>query len=435
MKPSYYNVFFPFEDQYILFNTLRGSIFVVDDEIKHLLENNEISALDEEYTTAFTDNGILVEEELNEQDAYKLLYERSKYNTDSTTLHVITTYNCNLACIYCYEGKGELEHKAMDEKTTSCAIQFIKNMTENNSSKSVGIELFGGEPLLNMPMNLYVAQELHQWCEETDRYFSVNAITNGTLSTEQNVNDLARYHCSFLVTLDGPQEIHDQRRVYKNGKGTFDDIMEGLYRVKDENLGIMIRINVDETNRNHIVSLFEFLKDEGLNNAVISIKPVFNTSPACLSYSFCMPDLEGLRVVNDLYTAARKLNFRTEDPEKPSPQGACSAQRVSYFTIDPYLRLFKCAILPPYEKNSVGTVNMEDANPVFNHVHIDFMSRDPLFLDTCSSCQLMPVCRGGCPVEIYETQGTTHGYVCRKPGFMETMQENLIRLVKRDIKE
>ncbi len=431
MKPSYYNMFFPFEDKYILFNTLRGSIFVVDDEIKTLLENNDVSALGKEYKTAFTDNGVLVKEELNEQDAYKIMYERSKYSTDSTALHVITTYKCNLACIYCYEGKGELEHKSMDKKTTSCAIQFIKNLTENNSSKSVGIELFGGEPLLNMPMNLYVAKELHQWCEETGRYFSVNAITNGTLSTEQNVSDLAQYHCSFLVTLDGPQEIHDQRRVYKNGKGTFNDIMEGLYRVRDENLGIMIRINVDESNKNHIVPLFEFLKDEGLNKATISIKPVFNTSPACLSYSYCMPDVEGLKVVNDLYTAARKLNFRTEDPEKPSPQGACSAQRISYFTIDPYLRLFKCAILPPYEKNAVGTVSMEDAQPVFNHVHVDFLSRDPLSLDKCSSCQLMPVCRGGCPVEIYETQGTTHGYVCRESGFLETMRENLTQVVKK----
>ncbi|MBU7027892.1 MAG: hypothetical protein HXS48_13230, partial [Theionarchaea archaeon] len=48
MKASYYNVFFPFEDNYILFNTLRGTIFVVDSEIKTLLEKNEVSSLTEE---------------------------------------------------------------------------------------------------------------------------------------------------------------------------------------------------------------------------------------------------------------------------------------------------------------------------------------------------------------------------------------------------
>ncbi|KYK28048.1 MAG: hypothetical protein AYK19_06240 [Theionarchaea archaeon DG-70-1] len=431
MKASYYNVFFPFEDNYILFNTLRGTIFVVDSEIKTLLEKNEVSSLTEEYREAFTANGLIIEDALNEQDAYRLMYEGSKYNTVATTLHVITTYACNLACIYCYEGKGELEHKTMDEKTTHCAIQFIKDLTENNNSKSLGIELFGGEPLLNIPMNLLVAQELRKWCEENGKHFSINAITNGTLSTDKTVEDLAEYHCSFLVTLDGPKEIHDKRRIYKNGSGTFDDIMEGLYRVRDAHLGIMIRINVDEANKDRVVSLFEFLKDNDLNRVVISIKPVFNTSPACLSYGYCMPDLEGLRVVNDLYSVARAMNFRTEDPIKPSPQGACSAQKISYFTIDPYLRLFKCAILPPYEKNSVGTVSMEDSKPVFNRVNIDFLSRDPLAQDKCRTCKLVPVCRGGCPVEIYETQGTTHGYVCREPGFLETMKENLITFVKK----
>jgi uncharacterized protein len=431
MKASYYNVFFPFEDQYILFNTLRGSIFVVDDEIKNFLEKNEVFSLSEEYKDIFTNNGIIVEDQLNEQDAYKLMYERSKYNTASTSLHVITTYNCNLACTYCYEGKGEIECKTADEKTAHCAIQFIKNLTENNNSESLHIELFGGEPLLNMPINLLVVKKLSTWCQENNKNFSVNAITNGTLSTEKNVEDLAQYNCSFLVTLDGPKEIHDRRRIYKNGSGTFDDIIEGLHRVRDLDLGLMIRINVDEANKEHIIPLFEYLKDNDLSNVVISIKSVFKISPACLSYSYCMPDMEGKRVVTSLYTVARSMGFRAEDPEKPSPLGACSAQKASYFTIDPYLRLFKCAILPPYEKNCVGTVSIKDANPMFNHVNIDFLSRDPMIIEPCSTCKLVPVCRGGCPAEIYGVRNTTHGYVCRKPGLYETLKENLMSVIKK----
>ncbi len=431
MKPSYYNVFFPFGDQYILFNTLRGSIFVVDAEIRNCLEKGEISSLTDEYTQLFQNNGIIIEQELNEQDSYKLMYEGSKYNTVSTALHFITTYQCNLACVYCYEGKGELYHKSMDKETAKCAVQFIKNQVQNNNSRSLGIELFGGEPLLNMSVNLIAAEQLREWCEETNIHFSINAITNGTLSTLQNVEDLAQYKSSFLVTLDGPKEIHDKRRIYKNGKGTFDDIVEGLYRVRDSHLGIMIRINADEVNKDHIVFLFEFLKDNGLSNVVISIKPVFNTSPACLSYGYCMPDLEGLKVINDLYTVARKMNFKTEEAEKPSPQGACSAQRMAYFAIDPYLRLFKCAILPPYEKNCVGTVSRENFTPIFNHVNVDFLSRDPLTFEECRMCELMPICRGGCPAEVYDVKGTTHGNICRKQGMYDTLKENLTNFVKR----
>ena len=431
MKASYYNVFFPFEDKYILFNTLRGPIFVVDSEVKGLLEKNDVASLSDEYREVFTDTGIIVKDDLNEQDAYKVMYESSKYEKTSTALHVITTYACNLACIYCYEGKGELESKSMDENTTKVAIQFIKNLTMNNNSKFLQIELFGGEPMLNMPMDLLVTKELSKWCGENGIQFVVDTITNGTLLTEKNVEDLAQYDSSFLVTLDGPKEIHDKRRIYKNKKGTFDDIMEGLHRIRDLGLRTMIRINVDEINKDQVVPLFEVLKDEGLNKAVISIKPVFNTSPACLSYGFCMPDVRSLQIVNDFYAVARKMNFRTEDPEKPIPQGACNAQRAAYFTIDPHLRLFKCAILPPYEKNAVGTVSMEDAAPVFNSVHVDFMSRDPLALEECSTCQLVTICRGGCPVEVYDTQETTHGCACRKDGMYDTIEENLKSFVQK----
>ncbi|MBU6997658.1 MAG: radical SAM protein [Theionarchaea archaeon] len=427
MKPSYYNCLFPFKNMYILFNSLRGAIFVVDEEVKTVLETGNLEALGD-LEDGFKKSGIIVEDNLNEQDMYSMTYNGSKYNALSTSLHVITTYACNLSCVYCYEGKGELEHKVMDEKTSNRAIQFIKDLTDSYNSKALGIELFGGEPLLNMPINEGIVGDLSRWCEEGGLDFSVNAITNGTLCSEENVETLGQYGCSFLVTVDGPEKVHDQRRVYKNGKGTFRDIMEGLYRIRDNDLGTMIRINVDEGNKNDIVALFEELKGGGLDKVIISIKPVFNTSPACMSYGYCMPDVEGLGIVNELYAVARKMGFRAEEPERPTPQGACSAQRASYFTIDPHLRLFKCAILPPYEKNAVGVVN-DEGRAVFNYVNVDFMSRDPVMLDECRKCRIVPVCRGGCPAEVYETQGTTHGYVCRKSGFYKMLEENLKRFV------
>lgn len=431
MKASYYNIFFPFNGNYILFNTLEGSIFVVDSEIKRFLEKKEISSLDEELALVFIDNGIIIEDELNEQDAYKMLYERSKYITNLIDVEVATTYECNLACIYCYEGKGELEHKRMNKKTAKCVIKFIQQLAENNNSTALRADLFGGEPLLNMPVNRIIAKELSKWCEENNKDFFMDAITNGTLTTEKVVEELTQYNCRFLVVVDGPKEIHDQRRIYKNGKGTFDDIIDGLHRVVDYGLGIQLRINVDKANKDHVVPFFEFLKEEGLANVTISIIPVFNTSPACQSYSYCMPDIEGLIMVNRLNSIARSMNFRIVDPEKPSPHGACDAQKCSHFVIDPYLRLFKCNILLPFEKNAVGSINPDNSEAVFNYMNVDFMSWNPLDTDECRRCRLVPVCRGGCNVEVFEKQGTTHGYICRKQATYETLRENLTSFVRR----
>lgn len=150
-----------------------------------------------------------------------------------------------------------------------------------------------------------------------------------------------------------------------------------------------------------------------------------------------MPDLEGSLVTDHLYNVAKSMGITTEKKEKPPPQGACRAQKFSNFIIDPYLRLFKCNILLPFEKNAVGVINPEDSEPLFNHVNVDFMSRDPLAVHECKMCKLVPVCRGGCLVEIFETQGTTHGYVCRKQAIHETLQEDLTSFAgkTRQVKE
>ena len=345
-----------------------------------------------------------------------------------TTVHIATTYACNLACVYCYEGKGTLEQKCMDERGANCSVKFIKDLAEP-SSTPLRIGLFGGEPLLNMPINLMIAKELSKWCEEHNKEFHLTALTNGTLSTEKNVEDLAQYDCDFVVNIDGPRNVHDQRRIFKNGKGSFDDIIDGLHRVAEHGLQIVIRVNVDKTNKDRIVPLFEFLKDEGLTDVVLIIKSVFNTSPACSSYSYCMSDIEDQVVVNHLYKIAKAMNFKIGKQTKLSPQGACLAQQASYFTIDPYLRLFKCNLLLPFEKNAVGIIDPESSKPLYNQLYIDFLSRDPLALDECRECTLIPLCRGGCLAEALETKGTTYTHVCRKSGIIKVLEEDLIRFV------
>jgi uncharacterized protein len=47
------------------------------------------------------------------------------------------------------------------------------------------------------------------------------------------------------ITIDGPQKIHDQRRILKNkASGTFEKIVENILHAPAE-LQIMLRVNVD----------------------------------------------------------------------------------------------------------------------------------------------------------------------------------------------
>lgn len=429
MKQSFYNLFFPLGNQVILYNALGGAILIIDEEMKKILEGDDLSSLDGEYRTLFVENGILIDEDEDELDMVHSLYEESKYDAVTTTFHVIPTYKCNLSCTYCDEGKGHSITASMDTEAAQRCSQFITGLTEENYSKALAVELFGGEPLLNMPINSILAESLKAWCEEHSKLFFLIAITNGTLFIPEIVETLAQYGCSFIVPVDGPKQIHDQRRMYKTGEGTFDHILKGVQRVVDSGLEVKLRITTDATNTESMTDFFDTLRDAGLGSVNLSFKQSFKTSPACMASTYCIPYGEGLKAVNELRSMAQSMNFSVEQAEEPSLPGACPAQKIGYFTVDPYLNLYKCAILPPDTKNAVGYIDTE-GTACFNELYSDFFSRDLVSLQGCQACTLLPACRGGCPAEIYNNSGTTHGTVCRKSEITQTVRETVVHYVR-----
>jgi uncharacterized protein len=427
VKPSSYNVFFPFDGKFILFNTRRGSIFLVDSNVKDVLEKNEISSLEKKYMEPFKDTGILIDEDMDERDSIAHLYAASRSDTRSLDVHIIPTYQCNLSCVGCHMKAG----KSMDNQGAACTVQFIKDLGEQYNSDAVRIDLFGGEPLLNMPVSLLLAEELSRWCEETGKRFSLSVSTNGTLLVPETIEELAPYTCRILTTLEGPQKIHDQRRVHKSGKGSFHDIIQGLHRVCDYGMEAAIKIRVDEATKDYIAALFAFLKDENLHRVKTSLSLVDTTPSFCGWNTYCVPD-EAVSLIDfKLFAAARAMNVNIVQPDELSLRGVCSAQRISYFTVDPFLRLYKCPVLPPAEEYAVGALSAYDGSPGFNQIHDDILSRNPLEIDGCTTCRFLPVCGGGCAALALKTSGDAHGKVCKKSALCTMVQNSLIAAIQQ----
>lgn len=418
MKVSQYNLFFPFDGEYILFNTLGGSVFRVDSELKEVLESNELSSLDEECIRVFQDNGIIADDDVDERDQVALMMNRVRHDATTFVAHIIVTFENNVSHTYWKE-----EGKHMDEEGAACVIEFIKDQAMHNHSTALDLEIMGGEPLLNMPAVLKIARELSAWCRKTDKKLFLKIFTNGTLLTSEHARSLAMYKCEVLVPVKGPQEIHDQRMTYTNGKGTFHDIVEGLHRLTDCNVKTVVIIHIDEENKNHIISLLEFLRDNNLNTVSIAFRPSFREPPT-LRCASCIPD-EGIsQTLMQLADAASAMNFPIDEQKKPFPR--CFAHKIHYFTIDPCMRLFKCFTLFPSEKNCVGVIDPHDFKPTFNRLNIDFLSRDPVLMEECRNCKLLPVCYSGCPAHILETEGTVLKPSCNKSAVHEMIQTYLL---------
>lgn len=67
--------------------------------------------------------------------------------------------------------------------------------------------------------------------------------------------------CKVQITLDGLQEHHDSRRHLRDGRGTFDKIVENLRLFEEYAIRVDIRMNVDNENCRDYIGLQQKLAE------------------------------------------------------------------------------------------------------------------------------------------------------------------------------
>jgi uncharacterized protein len=61
---------------------------------------------------------------------------------------------------------------------------------------------------------------------------SFNLTTNGTLLTEETILFFDEHDVSIMISLDGSKKINDENRVFLNGEGTYDAVIQSIELVK-----------------------------------------------------------------------------------------------------------------------------------------------------------------------------------------------------------
>lgn len=146
------------------------------------------------------------------------------------------TEGCNFRCGYCiYSGKYRFERTHLNvEMSEDVAKRAVDLFFEHNEkSNPVYISFYGGEPLLsfNLIQNIITyAKE-----KQDDKSIIFGMTTNGSLLTSEKFNFIVENDFNLLVSLDGPQEIHDRDRKYPDGSGTYEELMNNLQNLKDYN--------------------------------------------------------------------------------------------------------------------------------------------------------------------------------------------------------
>ncbi len=144
------------------------------------------------------------------------------------------TERCNLRCAYCVYGahyKEKRNHGAKDMSHTT-ALKAIDHLNKSSCTKeSVAVTFYGGEPLLCFPLIKSCVQYARSVIKGRSLSFSIT--TNATLMTPSIAEFFFDEGFGVLVSLDGPQDIHDAYRKNIHGEGTFERTISGLKMLYD----------------------------------------------------------------------------------------------------------------------------------------------------------------------------------------------------------
>ena len=216
---------------------------------------------------------------------------------------IVITEDCNFACTYCY-----MHHKTakrMDYGTVSDVVDFLLNRDLLNGyisceeSPCVILDFIGGEPLLEidaidhfMDYFIYKAFQLnHPWAYN----YVISMSSNGSLYNTPKVQNFikkfkGRVHIG--ISIDGKKELHDTCRIYKDGRGTYDDVIKA----------VMLRFRNGEDPSTKIT-----LASENLKYLAESAIHLFNIGYRFLYCNVVFEDVWNMELARILYAEMKKL--------------------------------------------------------------------------------------------------------------------------------
>jgi len=432
MKYSKFNLIVPHGHELILFNTLSGETYELNEKLCKIINHNDTNLLDEETTQQFNKSKIIIEDNYDEDRVIKYHFDKTKYANGVLTATVLLTWKCNFRCIYCYEGGGEKYTHTMTIETADSVIRFLINIANWNNISNIHIVLFGGEPLLNIEMGFHILEMLKKYCDETEKKLSCSMVSNGSLLTRYIIEKLIAYRCSFIqITLDGSENTHNNRRLAKNGQPSFKPILENIRLLDEfyEKIGCVIRMNVDKVNMEEVETLMKILREQGIQHASLDFGIVHSVTDSCLGYSGnCFKEEELGEVLDRLWKTAAQQGF-TRYPNLQRKSCYCGLYCENNYTISPKGEVYKCWEMVGDERHKIGDISSKGTVENIQYALYDWMTIDPFDNEECAKCPYLPLCGGGCIMFSMNSTGSYHGNGCFK--VKGVIEKQVIEFVKR----
>lgn len=424
MEYSKYNIFSKIKgsENHFIVNLLNGEADILSPkDAEEILNFKNNGLIENQLSEELISKGYFIDpslEKIKYQKAYlDFIDERDK---DEIQIFFVPNYSCNFACSYCYQDEYSNPNS---EISTEIIDTFLKYITTEFAGRKKYITIFGGEPLLNTSKQKEIISYLISKTNEIG--VDISFVSNGYY-LEEYIDLLKTANIREIqVTLDGNEEIHDNRRILKSGSGTFQKIVKGIDTCIKSDIVINLRMVVDKENLNNLPDLAKFSIDKGWTKS-----PYFKTQIGRnyeLHHCQSSPDKLFTRVtlyeelykmtkenpyILEFYKPAYSISkFLFENEELPHPLfDSCPACKTEW-AFDYTGNIYSCTATVGKLEESLGTYYPEIK---LNNDRIEeWQSRDVTEIKECKDCNLQLACGGGCGSVAKNKNGTICSTDCR----------------------
>lgn len=172
---------------------------------------------------------------------------------------------CNLACKYCYYLEKTNLYKENTSKfvmSDSLLEKFIEEYINSQTMPQVLFTWHGGETLMR-PLSFYQKVMELQKKYANGRTIDNCIQTNGTLLNDEWCEFFHDNHWLVGISIDGPQEFHDEYRKNKQGKPSFMKVMQGIHLLNKHQVEWNAMAVVNDYNADYPLEFYHFFKELG----------------------------------------------------------------------------------------------------------------------------------------------------------------------------
>ena len=421
----------------IVMDVNSGAIHVVDELVYDIvdkykeLSGDEIAALlsdrypDEDIREAYEEVCQLENEgRLFTKDVYMprlKSFDNRPVVVKALCLHI--AHDCNLACEYCFAGKGEYhgDREMMSAETGKKALDFL--VENSGTRKHLEVDFFGGEPTMNMDVVKEVVAYGRQLEKTTDKVFRFTLTTNGLLLDDELLEYIDREMSNVVLSIDGRKEVNDRMRPFRDKKRRDDpeasvyDMILPKYKEVAERRGqerYYVRGTFTRNNLDFAKDVLH-LADQGFKQ--VSVEPV--VAPLTEDYAIREEDIPF--ILDQYDELAKEMAERNKRGEGFNffhfmidlEGGPCVIKRLQgcgsgceYLSVVPNGDLYPCHQFAGNESMKMGDVDRGVTNtPLREEFHKSNVYTKP----DCQDCFAKFYCSGGCAANSYNFTGDING--------------------------